>query len=63
MDAFLKHRGRMDNVDHLELIDNLGPGRRVLIKRCTHALTFERSQNIVPHFFANVTEHFAEIMQ
>ena len=53
----------MDNVDHLELIDNLGPGRRVLIKRCTHALTFERSQNIVPHFFANVTEHFAEIMQ
>ena len=48
---------------NLELIDALGPGRRILIKSCTQALTVKCKQNIVPHFFANITEHFLEIMQ
>ena len=41
-DPFLEHQGRTDDGGHLESIDALGPGRRILIKSCTQALTVKR---------------------
>ena len=38
-DPFLEHHGR---IGHLESIDALGPGRRILIKSCNQALTVKR---------------------
>ena len=41
-DPFLEHKVESDDGGHLESIDALGPGRRILIKSCTQALTVKR---------------------
>ena len=38
-DPFLEHQGRVGRWLHLESIDALGPGRRILIKSFNQALT------------------------
>ena len=38
------------NGSHLESLDALGPGRRILNRMCTHSLTTKQWQNIVAYF-------------
>ena len=49
-DPSLEHQVESDDGGHLESIDALGPGRRIIIKSCNQALNVKRYQNIVPHF-------------
>ena len=52
-----------DDDGHLESIDALGPGRRILIKKVHSGVDCQTLTKYSATFFASVTEHFGEILQ